>query len=189
VSPAVSIGPRTLDRSLLEDDAPSVAPLLLGKLLEVDGAAGRVVEVEAYTADDPASHSVRGRTARNASMFARAGTLYVYLTYGLHHCANVVTGPVGDGQAVLLRAVLPVRGLDDMRRRRMGRPDRALTDGPGKLCQAFGITRAADGLDLCDPSSSVRLLEDGTPPPEVPLVSTRIGISVARERPWRWRVA
>jgi DNA-3-methyladenine glycosylase len=183
---------RTVPRARLSADAPEVAPRLLHTLLVTTGptgevVAGRIVEVEAYTADDPASHSFRGRTPRNAAMYERAGTLYVYFTYGMHHCANVVTGRVGDGQAVLLRALVPVTGIDAMRVRRRGRPDRALADGPGKICQALGLDRSHTGLDVCDPGSPVRLMTDGTPPPSDPVVGSRVGISAATDRPWRWR--
>ena len=176
-----------VQRSLLAGDAPDVAPRLLGKLLAVGACTGRIVEVEAYTADDPASHSHRGRTARNASMFGPPGTLYVYLSHGVHHCANVVTGAVGDGQAVLLRAVTPVTGLDEMRDRRGEVPDHRLTDGPGKLCQAFGVDRRHDGADLCALGGPVQLLDDGTPAPDHSIVGPRVGISRAVEVPWRWR--
>ncbi len=179
--------PEPVDRRLLAGDAPQVAPLLLGKLLRSGGATGRIAEVEAYTADDPASHSARGRTPRNASMFAAPGTLYVYLAYGLHHCANVVTGPPGDGQAVLVRALEPVEGLAVMRDRRPGQPDRRLAAGPGTLCVALAIDRGHDGVDLCDPRSPVVLLDDGTPPPDDPIVGPRVGITRATDRPWRWR--
>jgi len=176
---------RPFDRRLLEGDAPDVAPRLLGALLVAPPCIGRIAEVEAYTADDPASHSVRGRTPRNSSMFEQAGTLYVYFTYGMHHCANVVTGTCGDGQAVLLRTLVPLAGLDVMRDRRGGRRGRQLTDGPGKLCQALAIDRSHDGLDLCDPRSPVRLAVDDWSPSDLD-VTTRIGIRVATERPWRW---
>lgn len=198
-------------RSVLEGHAVDVAPSLLGTLLVVGGRVGRIVEVEAYGgADDPASHAHRGPTARNASMFARAGTLYCYRSYGIHTCANVVTGAVGEGQAVLLRAVEPIEGLDDMRRDRpAARRDRDLTNGPGKLCQAMGITLDHDGLDLCDPRSAVRLVAqraraagpvvaagvvaaggegadaaaDAAP---VRASGRRVGITRAAERPWRF---
>lgn len=174
-------------RCLLEGDAPEVAPQLLGKLLRVAGCTGRIVEVEAYTADDPASHSVGGRTGRNASMFGRAGSLYVYLSYGIHHCANIVTGGEGDGQAVLIRAVVPLAGIEQMRRRRGSVEDRRLADGPGKLCQAFGIDRGDDGADVCRAGGRIQLLDDGVPVVE-PVVGRRVGISRATDRPWRWRV-
>lgn len=182
---------RTLDRAVLAGPSDEVAPLLLGKLLvSVVGGervAGRIVEVEAYREDDPASHTYPGPTARNAAMFGPPGHLYVYLSYGIHHCANVVTAPEGAGQAVLLRAVRLVEGCDVARARRGGRDDRELADGPGKLCQALGIDLAHYGADLCDPSSPVRIEDDGTPPPAEPLVGPRIGISRGVETPWRFR--
>ena len=176
-------------RSWFERDAPVVAVDLLGKLLVVgredNRASGRIVETEAYTADDPASHSYRGRTGCNAVMFGSPGHLYVYRSYGIHWCANVVTGAAGDGQAVLIRAIEPVEGIDEMLRRRGRHP---LADGPGKLCQALGIDGAHDGLDLVVPGAAVRIVDDGSPPPADPLVGPRIGISRAVEMPWRWRM-
>lgn len=168
-----------------------MAPDLLGKVLrvELDGmvSSGRIIETEAYTADDPASHSFRGRTARNAVMFGPAGRLYVYLSHGIHACANVVTGAEGEGAAVLIRAIEPVEGVAAMRARRgEGRP---LADGPGKLCQALGIGLSDDGIDLATPGSPIQIVDDGTPPPDDPLIGPRIGISKAVDRPWRWRAA
>ena len=178
-------GEMRLPRAFYERDSPVVAPELLHKLLVVGDCAGRIVEVEAYRSDDPASHTFRGRTARNDTMWRAGGHLYVYFTYGMHFCANVVTSVEGDGQAVLLRAIAPVRGLEVMRRRRGGRPDRILADGPGKLCQAFGLDRADDGTDLVeDPTATI--VDDGTPPPSTPIVTPRIGIRVATDVPWRW---
>jgi DNA-3-methyladenine glycosylase len=166
-----------------------VAPDLLGKLVTVvrDGTyvSGRIVETEAYTRTDPASHSFNGPTARNATMFGAPGRLYVYLSYGIHCCANVVTGSDGDGQAVLLRAVVPIEGLDVIRSRRRGRPDRDLANGPGKLCEALGITLADDGTAVTDESSPIRILDDGTPPPQ-PIVGPRIGITRGVDIPWRF---
>lgn len=175
---------RRVPRSLLAGDAPDVAPLLLNKLLVHGECIGRIVEVEAYRHDDPASHTYRGRTDRNAVMFGPPGHLYVYFSYGMHHCANVVTGTEGVGAAVLLRAVDPLDGIDIMRERRGGR--RELADGPAKLCQAFGIDARHNGIDLCT-GSSVGLYDDGTPPPDHPRVGPRIGISKAIDVPWRWR--
>lgn len=162
-----------------------LAPQLLNKVLVAGPCAGRIVEVEAYRADDPASHSFRGRTARNAVMFGPPGHLYVYFTYGLHFCANVVAATDGDAQAVLLRALLPLRGIELMRRRRSGRDDAILTNGPGKLCQAMGIDRRHDGADLCS-DAELSIVDDGTPPPLAPAVTTRIGIRLATDQPWRW---
>ncbi|MCU1391158.1 MAG: putative 3-methyladenine glycosylase [Ilumatobacteraceae bacterium] len=174
---------RRLRRSFLTRDSHVVAPELLNKLLVAGPCVGRIVEVEAYDSTDPASHTFRGVTKRNAIMFGRAGHLYVYFTYGMHHCANVVTGRVGDGQAVLLRAVTPMSGLDVMAARR-GRTLH-LADGPGKLCQAFGLDLSANGTDLCV-GGAIGLYDDGVPPPELPLITPRIGISVGVDTPWRW---
>ena len=176
---------RRVSRALLAGDAPTVAPALLNKVLVHGECVGRIVEVEAYREDDPASHTFRGQTSRNAVMFGPAGHLYVYFTYGMHYCANVVTGPDGIGTAVLLRAVEPLEGIDLMRRRRGGR--RALADGPAKLCQAFAIGPEHNGADVCR-RSGVGLYDDGTPPPPEPLVGPRIGITKAVDVPWRWRV-
>lgn len=201
---------RRLTRHWFTRDAPIVAPELLGKLLvvedggpldgrvdgRIDGPAdgrtggvvsGRIVETEAYMGDDPASHSFRGRTPRNAVMFGPAGHLYVYRSYGIHWCANVVTGVEGDGQAVLIRAIEPVEGIGAMRERRLGRPDRQLADGPGKLCQALGIDGSHDGVDLTDQQGVVTILDDGTPPAAAPLIGPRVGITKAVDAPWRWR--
>lgn len=172
-------------RSLLADDAPDVAPRLLNKLLVHGECIGRIVEVEAYREDDPASHSFRGRTERNAVMFGPPGHLYVYFTYGMHHCSNVVTGPEGRGTAVLLRAVEPLAGTDLMLERRSGR--RRLADGPAKLCQAFAIGPEHNGVDICR-GSGVGLYDDGTPPPTDPLIGPRVGISKGVDVPWRFRV-
>ena len=176
-----------LTRAFFERDSPVVAPELLNKVLVVGECAGRIVEVEAYRSDDPASHTFRGRTARNATMWGPGGHLYVYFTYGMHFCANVVTSVGGDGQAVLLRAAVPLRGLETMRSRRGGRPDRILADGPAKLCQAFGLDRGDDGTDLVN-GSRIAITDDGTAPPARPLVTPRIGIRVATDVPWRWLV-
>lgn len=180
--------PAPIPRTWFERDAPIVAADLLNKLLvvTVDGVrcAGRIIETEAYMPDDPASHTFGGQTPRNAAMFGPAGHLYVYLSYGIHHCANVVTGPVGSGQAVLIRAVVPIEGIDEMRTRR-NRPDRELADGPGKLCAALGISALHDGIDLAGPIVSVR--SDGVEPPDPPRCGPRIGITKATTTPWRFR--
>jgi DNA-3-methyladenine glycosylase len=186
---------RTLPRRFYDRDARVVAPELLNKVLvhddpEAGRLAVRLVEVEAYCGrDDPGSHAYRGPTPRNASMFARPGTLYVYFTYGMHWCANAVCGPGEQPHAVLLRAGEPLDGLDVMRARRTkARRDTDLCSGPAKLTQALGLARPHDGLDLT--RGAVRVLDDGTPPPRRPLVSRRIGIAVGRgdESPWRFSV-
>lgn len=159
-----------------------VAPRLLNKRFVFGRCAGRIVEVEAYSSDDPASHTYRGRTARNATMFGPPGRLYVYFTYGMHHCVNVVTGAEGDGQGVLLRAVVPLAGQRLIRQRRGDRvAERDLTNGPAKLTQAFGI-------DLADDGRRAHVVDDGVAPPESPLVGPRVGIRVAVDWPRRFRV-
>jgi DNA-3-methyladenine glycosylase len=174
---------RTLPRSFYARDAREVAPELLNKVLMQRGPepiAARIVEVEAYRgSEDPGSHAFRGPTPRNATMFGRPGHLYVYFTYGMHWCANAVCGPGLIPHAVLLRAASPLSGLDLMRSRRpAARRDRDLCSGPARLAQAFGIDRAFDGADLV--SGSLRILDDGTPPPTHPGVTTRIGLSPGR---------
>jgi DNA-3-methyladenine glycosylase len=167
---------------------------LLNKLLVTrDGRAGRIIEVEAYHgAIDPASHAYRGRTPRNAVMFGPPGHLYVYFSYGMHWCANLVCGSAGDAQAVLLRALEPVTGLDLMRQARWRtqrrRDDRDLCRGPGRLCQALGIDGEDNGADLIGRDARIWVADDGIAPPEHPLATPRVGISVGEELPWRFVV-
>jgi len=180
-----------LRRSFYARDPREVAPELLNKLLVRGGRAGRIVEVEAYCGgEDPGSHAYRGRTARNATMFGRPGLLYVYFTYGMHWCANAVCGDEGVGLAVLLRAVAPVAGMEEMRAARMrARRDRDLGSGPAKLCQAFGLDRSFDGADLVTRDRGVAVVDDGLPPPDAPANGWRVGLSAGQEHPWRWWVA
>lgn len=179
---------KRLPATFFARDATLVAPDLLGKVLWTPECAGRIVEVEAYTADDPASHSFAGPTRRNAAMFGPPGRLYVYLIYGMHYCANVVTGAEGDGQAVLLRAVEPLAGVEVMRQRRAPvRDDRRLADGPGKLCQAFGITAADDGEDLT--GDRIAVVDDGAASTAAVTITARIGITKAADLPRRWHLA
>jgi DNA-3-methyladenine glycosylase len=170
-----------------------VAPELLNKVLVRGTRAGRIVEVEAYCGSiDPGSHAFRGPTRRNATMFGRPGLLYVYFTYGMHFCANAVCGEEGEGVAVLLRALTPLRGLDRMRRQRpAARHDADLCSGPAKLCAAFGIGRAFDGADLVTGDRGVRIVDDGTPPPRRPFATPRVGLAAGKgdEHAWRWCVA
>jgi DNA-3-methyladenine glycosylase len=175
---------------LLDDDPLVVAPRLLNTLLVVGERIARIVEVEAYRGlEDPASHAYRGPTRRNATMFGPAGRLYVYFTYGMHWCANVVCGPGSAPAAVLLRAAAPVAGLEAMwAARPAARRERDLCSGPAKLCQALGLTGDCDGADLLTGDRGVLLCTDGTPPPDLPAVGPRIGISAAADRPWRWWV-
>jgi DNA-3-methyladenine glycosylase len=178
--------PVEADRHLLAGDPVEVAPLLLNKVLEREGRSARIVEVEAYRGEaDPASHAYRGKTRRNAVMYGPAGHLYVYFTYGMHWCANVVCEGEGKAGALLLRAGAPLTGIEEMwAARPAARREQDLCNGPAKLCQALGITGADDGADLA--VGPVRLLDDGTPPPARPARGVRVGISVAADRRWRW---
>ncbi len=179
-----------LPREFYRRDPLAVAPELLNKVLVNGGRAGRIVEVEAYCgAVDPASHAFRGRTPRNATMFGPAGHLYVYFTYGMHHCSNVVCDDEGEAGAVLLRALTPLEGIDEIRAARpTSRHDADLCAGPGRLCLALGIERSFDGADLVTGDRGVTVLDDGVPPPTEPGVSGRIGLSVAEDLPWRFYV-
>ncbi len=181
---------RPLRRGFYRRHSCLVAPELLNKVLVHGGRAGRIVEVEAYAgAQDPASHAFRGRTRRNATMFGRPGLLYVYFSYGMHWCANAVCGEDGQAMAVLLRALAPERGVEEMRASRpAARTDRDLCNGPGKLCQAMGISGQHDGADLVTGDSGPMVVDDGTAPPSVPGNGLRIGLSAGADLPWRWYV-
>ena len=159
-----------------------VAPELVGATLLVDGVGGVIVEVEAYDRDDPASHGFRGRTARNAAMFGPPGHAYVYRSHGVHWCLNFVTDGEGTAAAVLLRALEPTHGLESMRGRRGVEDTRLLCSGPGRLCQALGITGAHDGLPLDGPPFEFRAPHA---PGEV-VAGPRVGISQAVQVSWRY---
>ena len=193
-----------LPRSFYARTALDVAPQLLNKVLIRGRRAARIVEVEAYEGkDDPSSHGHRGMTNRNRTMFGPPGRLYVYFTYGMHHCANVVCGEEGACSAVLLRALAPLAGEPIIRRarqaasrRRSTSPFRAvdLCSGPARLCQAFGLDRRDDGADLVRAAPRLRhrlptfIVDDGTPPPASPGRSGRIGVTRAPNRLWRFYV-
>ncbi len=160
-----------------------VAPLLLGHVVRHGDVAVRLTEVEAYAgADDPGSHCYRGRTPRNEVMFGPPGHLYCYFTYGMHVCANVVTGPAGTASAVLIRAGEVVDGLETARFRRPGASDRDLARGPARLCKALGIALEHNRTDLA--AGPVTLVA-GVPPPRV-ATGPRVGLRGAPERPWRF---
>ncbi len=182
-----------LSRGFYARSALEVAPELLNKVLVApDGRAGRIAEVEAYRgADDPGSHGFRGKTKRNAAMFGPPGHLYVYFTYGMHWCANVVAETDGVAAAVLLRALTPLRGLDTMYTARgpAARRDRDLCSGPAKLTQALGIDGDLDGAYLVSGDRGVTIVDDGQPPPPDPAVTTRIGLANGADLPWRFCVA
>lgn len=178
-----------LPRDFYQRETTLVARELLNKVLAMpDGRAGRIVEVEAYCAGiDPAAHTYRGRTARNATMFGEPGHMYVYFTYGMHWCANAVAWHDAPGAGVLLRALEPLAGLDRMHEARGGVSERLLCSGPARLTQALGITGALDGADLVG-GDGPRILDDGTPPPLHPITTPRIGIRAGLEHLWRWYV-
>ncbi|MDQ7995115.1 MAG: DNA-3-methyladenine glycosylase [Luteibacter sp.] len=179
-------------RSFFHRDAREVGPQLLNKLLASDdGRAGRIVEVEAYVgAIDPAAHTFRGKTRRNAVMFGPPGHMYVYFTYGMHWCCNTVCGDEGEGSGVLIRALEPVNGIERMRAARPRiRKDRELCSGPARLTQAMGITGEQNGIDLVAARDGYTILDDGTPPPDEVPGSARIGIREGTDLLWRWFVA
>jgi DNA-3-methyladenine glycosylase len=174
-----------LRRDFFARPVREVAPELIGATLLVDGVGGTIVEVEAYDQDDPASHGFRGRTARTASMFGPPGHAYVYRSYGIHWCLNLVCAEEGRAEAALVRALEPTCRLEVMRERRGLEAARALCSGPGKLCQALGITHVHDALPLDEPPFEL-LARDSEP---VLAVGTRIGITRAVEQPWRYGLA
>jgi DNA-3-methyladenine glycosylase len=163
----------------------NVAPDLIGVTLLVDGVGGPIVEVEAYDHEDPAAHGYGGRTERNASMFGPPGHAYVYRSYGVHWCLNFVCEQEGSASAVLIRALEPRHGLDVMRARRGLDDPRLLCAGPGRLCQALGVTREHDGLPLDRPPFQLVPREEG---PAI-VVGPRVGITRAADRPWRFGLA
>ncbi len=173
---------KRLTKSFFDRSVHEVAPDLIGATLLVNGVGGRLVEVEAYHHTDPAAHSFRGPTRRNAVMFGPAGYVYVYRSYGIHWCLNFVCEPKGSASAVLIRAIEPTAGFALMRRRR-GTPDaRLLCSGPGRLCEALGITDRHNGLALDVPPFALFARQG-----EVEVVTgPRIGITKAVDRPWRY---
>lgn len=172
-------GGELLDRAFFERDAVRVAPELLGCTVTVNGVTVRLTEVEAYRQDDPASHAFRGPTKRTAVMFGPAGHLYVYFTYGMHYCGNLVCGPEGYGSGVLLRAGEVVDGLDAARERRGTRiSDRDLARGPARLAQAMGWDKADDGRDM------IGAVRQGVK--AAVLAGPRTGITKAADEAWRF---
>ena len=190
---AFTISPMTNVIAGINFAAPSheVARLLIGMTVLVDGVGGRIVETEAYDREEPASHCYIGETPRNFSMFGPPGRSYVYRSHGLHWCLNFVCREEGHGAGVLIRALEPVAGLDVMRQRRGMDDERLLCAGPGRLCQALGVTRAHNNLPL-DTAPFLLLPPDQASPAHEPIVvlaGPRIGISKAMELPWRFGVA
>ena len=193
---------KPLPRSFYLQPTIQVAQKLLGKYFirrtNENLLVGKIVEVEAYQYNDPASHSYHGKTIRNSVMFREGGHLYVYFTYGMHFCANVVTGKEGTGEAVLIRAVEPLTGIDVMAKRRSEGLRNAgksaldhksligLTNGPAKFCQAFGITKKENGLDIL--KSGIIITEGESIPPKSICKSSRIGIKSGLEKQWRFYI-
>jgi DNA-3-methyladenine glycosylase len=174
--------PKRLSRAFFKRGVLEVAPELIGATLLFKGVGGRIVEVEAYRQTDPAAHSYGGPTARNAVMFGPPGYAYVYRSYGIHWCLNFVCEPKGTASAVLLRAIEPTVGLPAMRRRRAIKEDRLLCSGPGRLCEALGITIAQYGLPLDEPPFELFARSA-----EVEVVTgPRIGLTKAIDYPWRY---
>jgi DNA-3-methyladenine glycosylase len=175
----------TLTKAFFARSVHEVAPDLVGATLLVDGVGGNIVELEAYDHEDPAAHGYRGRTARNASMFGPPGHAYVYRSYGVHWCLNLVCEDEGVASAVLLRALEPTEGVETMRARRGLEDVRLLCAGPGRLCQALGVTRAHDGLPLDEPPFRL----DGREREVEIVTGPRVGISRAVDLPWRYALA
>lgn len=176
-------------RDILMQGSVSAAEQLIGWRVfvkEADGnlVGGAIVETEAYSQEDAASHTFNGETARNGTMFKEAGHVYVYFTYGMHWCMNFVTGPAGHGQGVLIRAIRPEAGIDIMRSRRGGKPYRQLTDGPAKVCQALGVSGADNGAVIGGDKFVVQPPVGDT---ELTVLPTeRIGIKKDTHRLWRF---
>jgi DNA-3-methyladenine glycosylase len=183
--PSAVISPclgKPLKRAFFDRSVHKVAPELIGATFLVNGVGGIIVEVEAYHHTDPAAHSFRGPTPRNRVMFGPAGFSYVYRSYGIHWCMNFVCEEEGSASAVLIRALQPTHGLASMRRRRGQHDERALCSGPGKLCEALGITIALSELPLDRPPIA---LHARTSKAEI-VSGVRIGITKAVELPWRY---
>lgn len=174
--------PPRLHRPFFDRPVLKVASDLIGATLTFRDVGGIIVEAEAYHQTDPAAHSFNGRTNRNAIMFGPAGYAYVYRSYGIHWCVNFVCEAEGSASAVLIRALEPTHGIPAMRRRRGVKEERLLCSGPGRLCEALGITRAQDGLALDKPPFELRARSET---PEI-VAGVRIGITKAADLPWRF---
>ncbi len=188
----MSVAP--LPRTFFDRPALTVAPDLLGRVIERESGEGlvavRLTEVEAYAGEaDPGSHAYRGRTPRNAVMYGEAGHVYVYLIYGVHFCMNLVCLGPGTAAAVLLRAGTVVEGVEAARQRRHGARDRDLARGPARLTSALGIDRDFDGADACDQASPLRVRHGAPVDASLLHTSPRTGVAAAKEHPWRFYVA
>jgi DNA-3-methyladenine glycosylase len=183
-SPPVPVLGKPLTRAFFGRSVHKVAPDLIGATLLVDGVGGIIVELEAYHHTEPAAHSFNGPTPRNLVMFGPSGFVYVYRSYGIHWCVNFVCEKTGSAAAVLIRALQPTHGIPAMRRRRGLHDERSLCSGPGKLCEALGITHAYNGLPLDTPPFA---LHARAKKPDI-VTGVRIGLTKAVELPWRYGV-
>lgn len=167
----------------------TVAKELIGKVLVYESEEGIIKgiinETEAYTQDDEASHTFKGKTKRNEVMFKEAGHLYIYFTYGMHFCANIVTEDENTGCAVLIRSIIPLEGKEIIKKNRNKEESKDLTNGPGKVCQAYGLSKDYNGIDLTDHKSKIYLEDLGFIPKKI-LITKRIGISKNKDRLWRF---
>jgi DNA-3-methyladenine glycosylase len=177
-----------IDREFFDRSVHTVARDLIGCTLLVYGCGGVIVEAESYERDDPACHAYVGLTARTGVLFGPPGNAYVYLSYGIHSLLNAVAEPEGDAAAVLIRALEPTHGIEEMRARRGDRPDRDLCSGPGKLTEALGVGLGLNGADLLAPPFEIHSRAGEWEEPDV-VAGPRVGITKAVERPWRFCAA
>lgn len=175
-----------LKKSFFNKPTIKVAKNLLGKFLVHKNLVGKIVETEAYLKNDPASHAFKGKTERNKSVFGRPGISYVYFTYGMHYCFNVVTNK-GFGEAILIRALEPVEGVEIMKKNRKMNEIKNLCSGPAKLTIALGIIRKEDGVDLTNKNSSLKLMQGKKEKFKI-VATQRVGISQAKEKPYRFYI-
>ena len=179
--------PRAFFRQTSTIVAKEILGAYLHRVLDGEELIGKIVETEAYCVGDEACHAYRGKTPRNAVMFGEGGFSYIYFTYGMHHCFNITANEEGVAEAILIRAIEPVKGIETMRSlRQKAIIDRELTNGPGKLCQALGLTRNENGIDLIESDMLYLTRGESTVPANHIGVSTRIGINVAQEHLWRF---
>jgi DNA-3-methyladenine glycosylase len=182
---------KEVDKKFFEKSTIQVAKGLLGKYLVKEIGrnliVGRIVETEAYLKDDPASHSYKGKTRRNAQMFNIPGMSYVYFTYGMYHCLNLVTNKKDVGEAVLIRAVEPISGICFMKRHRKKKDEKNLTNGPAKVCQAFNITKEDNAINMKSKFSPIRIMKGEKDKFSI-VSTTRIGISKGKEKPHRFYI-
>jgi DNA-3-methyladenine glycosylase len=187
VTGAVAAQEERLDVGFFDGSVHTVARELIGCRLFFEGRGGVIVETESYERDDPACHAYVGLTARTETLFGPPGRAYVYLSYGIHSLLNAVAEPEGEAAAVLIRALQPIHGLEEMRERRGGRPDLDLCSGPGKLTEALGIGLDSNGADLASDPFLLMPREPGWA--EEIVTGPRVGITKATERPWRFSLA